>query len=533
MSKKFRVLVLDGVSSRGVEVLKQHDVIEVVVEKSMDEATLVERLPGFHGLVVRSATKVGARAVEAAKATLRVIGRAGVGVDNVDVEAATAHGVIVMNTPGGNTISTAEHAFTLMLALARNIPQAHQSIREGKWDRKSFTGTEMYGKTLGVIGMGRIGSEFARRAIAFGMRVLAYDPYLAPSRARSLQVELIDKLEDILPQCDVLTLHMPMTSETRGLLNARTLKLCKKGVRIINCARGGLVEEAALVEALASGQVAGAALDVFEKEPLPEDFPLRHSDRVVLTPHLGASTAEAQESVGIEIAECMADFLINGTIKNAVNAPNVDARTLEALRPYLKLVRSLGLFLAQITSTRCEELVVNYSGRVGEHDTRALTRSALRGFLEAAGGEGVNEINAVKFAENLGLKVLETKQSEQGDFNELISLRARGSDGGSYEVSGTFFGNSPRVVRVNGFNLEARPEGVLFLMENLDRPGVVGWIGTLLAKHQINIASMSLSRAEPGRRALSLLNLDSKPSTDVIEEILQDKDIFSVRLAVL
>ena len=502
--------------------------MDVTVQTGLKEDQLIEIIPQFSALVVRSQTKATSRLIEAA-AKLKVIGRAGVGVDNVDVEAATRRGVIVMNTPGGNTISTAEHTFSLLMSLARKIPQAHASMKAGKWDRKSFEGTELYDKTLAILGMGRIGTEVARRAMAFGMRVLAYDPYLSASRARSLQVELVEHLDDILPRADFITVHMPATTETRHMLNAARLAKTKKGVRIINCARGGLVEEAALYDALQSGQVGGAALDVYEKEPPAADFPLRELPNVVLTPHLGASTAEAQEGVGIEIAQAIRAALLHGEIRNAVNMPTIDAKTLEIIGPYLSLGEKLGRLLSQIAPKRCERLNINYSGKVAEVDTAAVTRSVLKGYLLAASGTKVNQVNAPALAENLGLKVTESRVSVPGDFTELIELSV-GCDGDTVSVAGTFFGANPRVVKINNRHVEARPEGVLLLLENRDRPGIVGLLGSVLGSSKVNIAGMSLSRNEAGGEAITVLNLDTPPSDEVLHKLLAEEDIHSAHV---
>jgi len=524
---KYRILVTDGVSPRGVEVLSGSQEFEVVEVKSMKEPELLAKLPEFDALIVRSQTKVSGAVIKACK-RLKVIGRAGVGVDNVDVDAATAQGVVVMNTPGGNTISTAEHSFAMLLSVARQIPQAHASMKEGKWDRKTFQGTEINNKVLGIIGMGRIGSEVARRAFAFGMRVLAYDPYLSLARARSLQVELFSNLEELLPQCDFITVHMPMTDETKGLLDEKKLALCKKGVRIINCARGGLVVEAALQKAMESGHVAGAAFDVYEQEPPAEDFGLRKLPNMVMTPHLAASTFEAQESVGVEIAEAIRDLLLTGTIRNAVNMPSVDSKTLETLRPYLNFGTSLGKMLSQIAPAHCDTLTVTYRGKMSEMDTTSITRAVLKGFLHNAEGGSVNEVNVPKVAEGMGLKFNQIKQSEVADYSDLVEVKAS-SGSESAEVAGAFFGTNPRIVRINGYSLEAAPEGVLLMFENKDRPGIVGWIGTLLGKNSVNIAHMALSRSKETAKALSVLNLDSLPSASALEEIRKGQDIFNVR----
>jgi D-3-phosphoglycerate dehydrogenase len=528
MSEVFRVLVADPLSPKGIEHLAKSSRFQVDTKIGLKEDELLQIIADYDAILVRSQTKVNKKVIAAAT-KLKIVGRAGVGVDNVDVEAATARGIIVMNTPGGNTISTAELAFTLLLSLARKIPQAHASIQAGKWDRKSFEGTEVSNKVLGIIGMGRIGGEFARRAIAFGMRVVCFDPYLSVARAKSLQVELVDQLLPLLEQADFITLHTPLTPETAGILNAKTLAQCKKGVRLINCARGGLIVEKDLYDALQSGQVAAAALDVYEQEPPPADFPLRSLPNVVLTPHLGASTAEAQESVGIEIAEATYDALVDGAIRNAVNMPNLDARTAAILKPYLDLGTKLGLLIAQLAPNRLDSLKVNYSGKVKELDTTPLTRAIVKGLLRKAGGEEVNEVNAPMLAKNLGIEIVETKLSQESDFTDLITVEAKAGDV-VQQIAATFYGNKPRIVGLNGYSLEFIPEGLLFLMENIDRPGIVGWIGTILGKHKVNIGNMALSRGESGKGALSVLNLDSIPSAEALQEIEADKDITRVKL---
>src|SRR5205085_1702924 len=364
----------------------------------------------------------------------------------------------------------------------------------------NFEGVELYNKTLAVLGMGRIGTEVARRAMVFGMRVLAYDPYLSATRARTLQVELVESLDDILPRADFITLHMPETPETLHMLDAARLAKTKRGVRIINCARGGLIDPAALVDALKSGQVAAAALDVYETEPPPADFPLRDLPNVVLTPHLGASTAEAQESVGIEIAQSIRAVLLEGTIRNAVNMPNLDAKTLAIIGPHLRFAEKLGKFLSQIAPKRAESLNINYSGKVNEVDTTAITRAALKGFLQIAGGSEINEVNAPAFAEALGLRVSESRLSAPGDYTDMLELSAVG-EGRTVSVGGAFFGATPRIVSINSRPVEARPQGVVLVLENTDRPGMVGRIGTLLGGHGVNIATMSLSRNQAGGTA--------------------------------
>jgi D-3-phosphoglycerate dehydrogenase / 2-oxoglutarate reductase len=416
-----------------------------------------------------------------------------------------------------------------LLCVARNIPQADASVRGKNWDRRNFEGVELYNKTLGVIGMGRIGSELARRAIAFGMRVIAYDPYLSATRARALQIELVDELDDLLAEADFISLHTPLTNETRHLLDAVRLQKTKRGVRIINCARGGLIDEAALVNALQDQHVAAAALDVFEKEPLPNDSALRSAPNLILTPHLGASTAEAQESVGIEIAQSIRAALLEGTIRNAVNMPNLDAKTLAIVGPHLRFGEKLGRFLSQIAPKRVDTLNINYSGKVNEVDTTAITRSILKGFLQLAGGTDVNEVNAPAFAQSLGLKVTESRLSAFGDYTDLLELSAL-AEGKAVSVGGAFFGATPRIVSINSRPVEARPHGVVLVLENTDRPGMVGRIGNLLGDHGVNIATMSLSRNQAGGTALTVLNLDTAPDEALLEEIRASEDIHSAQV---
>ncbi len=523
-----KVLIADSISPRGSEELSRDHVLDVVIKTGLTESDLVKAIPEFSAVVVRSETKITAPVLQAGK-LLRVIGRAGVGVDNIDVEAATRRGIVVLNAPGGNTVSTAEHAFSLLLSVARKIPQADANVRGGSWDRKNLQGVELYNKTLGIIGMGRIGSELSRRAIAFGMRVIAYDPYLSPARARSLQVELADELDELLANSDFITLHTPLTAETRHLIGAPQFEKTKAGLRIINCARGGLIDEQALIAALKSGKVAAAALDVFEQEPLPADSPLRGAPNLVLTPHLGASTAEAQESVGIEIAQSVRAALLEGTIRNAVNMPNLDAKTLSIIGPHLRFGEKLGRFLSQVAPRRVETLNINFSGKVNEVDTTAITRAILKGFLQTAGGTEINEVNAPAFAESLGLKVTESRLSAPGDYSDLLELSAAG-EGKNVSVGGAFFGATPRIVSINSRPVEARPQGVVLVLENTDRPGMVGRIGNLMGDHGVNIATMSLSRNEAGGTALTVLNLDTLPGPELLAQIRASEDIHAAQV---
>jgi D-3-phosphoglycerate dehydrogenase len=524
------VLVCDPVSPKGIALLQQCSEFKVkVLDKRLPEVELLPVVADVDAMVVRSETKVTRKVIEAAR-RLKVVGRAGVGVDNVDVEAATQRGIVVMNTPSGNTISTAELTFSMLMSLARKIPQANMSMKAGEWNRKAFQGVELYNKTLGILGMGRIGSEVARRAIAFGMRVLAYDPYLALSRAKALQVELVE-LNDIYAQSDFITVHMPMTDETKGMINKEALAKMKKGARVLNCARGGIINEPDLYDAIKSGQVAGAALDVYEVEPIPATFPLRELPQVIMTPHLGASTEEAQENVGIEVAEAIIDYLVHGAVRNAVNLPNLDAKTYALVKPYLQLGIQLGRFVAQLGSKRNERLVITYGGRATELPADPITRSVLKGFLESAGGKDVNQVNVRTMANSLGLLVEEIKSNEQTDFNEWLHVAAFSGDQ-KVSAGGTLFGaqSQPRIVRINSHPVEVMPSGVVFLMSNKDRPGIVGYIGTLMGKHNVNIANMSLSRDVIGGRALTVLNLDSVPPPGLLEEIQRDPDISNIKI---
>ncbi len=525
------ILVCDPVSPKGVALLQQRSEFKVtVLEKRLPEAELIPVVQDADALVVRSETKVTRKVIESAP-RLRVVGRAGVGVDNVDVEAATQRGVVVMNTPSGNTISTAELAFSMLMALARNIPQAHGTMKAGRWDRKQFQGVELYNKTLGILGMGRIGSEVARRAIAFGMRVLAYDPYITLSRAKALQVELAEQLDDLYGRVDFLTVHMPISDETRGMINAAAFAKMKRGVRIINCARGGIVSEADLAVAIRSGQVAGAALDVYETEPPPPEFALRELPQVIMTPHLGASTEEAQENVGIEVAEALTDYLLTGAVRNAVNLPNLDAKTYALVKPYLNLGEKLGRLLAHLAPKRNERLVITYGGKATSMPGDPITRSVLKGFLESVSGRDVNTVNVRSLASALGLLVEEIKSSEETDFNEWLHLAVY-SDGNKVSAGGTFFGahNHPRIVRINSVPVEVTPSGVLFIMTNKDRPGIVGYLGSLMGKFHVNIANMSLCRDNKGGHALTVLNLDTLPPVELLEELQKDPDISNVRV---
>jgi len=528
------ILVCDPISPKGIALLQQRPEFKVTVLKQKTaEADLLPLVKDMQAMVVRSETKITKKVMEAAP-NLRVVGRAGVGVDNVDVDTATQRGIVVMNTPGGNTISTAELTFSMLMSLARKIPQANMSMKEGKWNRKDYQGTELLNKTLGILGMGRIGSEVAKRALAFGMKVVAYDPYLSLARAKALQVDLKENVDDVYAESHFITVHMPMTEETRGMVNAAAFAKMKQGVRVLNCARGGIINEADLFAALQNGQVAGAALDVYETEPPPADFPLRALPQVIMTPHLGASTQEAQENVGIEVAEAITNFLLSGAVRNAVNLPNLDAQTFAVVRPFLTLGEKLGRLAAQLAPKRNDRIEITYGGKAHQWPTDPVTRAVLKGFLELAGGKEINQVNVLAKAAGLGLEVKEIKSSEETDFSEWLHLAVY-AGGEKISAAGSFFGahNHPRIVRLNSQPVEIVPEGVLFLMNNKDRPGIVGYIGTLMGRYNVNIASMSLGRDKAGGRALTVLNLDSVPPPALLEEIQKDPDINHVRVVTL
>ncbi|MGA3164215.1 MAG: phosphoglycerate dehydrogenase [Verrucomicrobiota bacterium] len=531
-----KIVICDPVSPKGIALLQQRPEFQVVVlPKRLTEAELLPVVADATALVVRSETKVTRKVIEEAK-KLRVVGRAGVGVDNVDVEAATQHGIVVMNTPGGNTVTTAELSFAMLLALARKVPQAHASMTAGKWDRKLFQGAELLGKTLGVLGMGRIGTEVAKRALAFGMRVIAYDPYLTEDRAKAIGAEFADSVDDLYRAADFITVHMPVTPETKHMLNAAAFAKMKPGVHLVNCARGEIIVENDLIAALESGKVASAALDVYSVEPLPADHPFRKQPNLTLTPHLGASTQEAQEKCGIEVAEVIAGYLLTGEVRNAVNLPYLDAKTYELVKPYLPLGEALGKLLAQLAPTSADRIYITYGGHARElPNVDPVTRAVLRGFLENSALKDVNNVNVRAVAAGIGITVEEKKSDEPVTFNEWVHVQIFGGGKKLVSAGGTFFGspNNPRIVRLFSTPVEIPISGTLLLLNNKDRPGIVGYLGTLLGKHNVNIANMSLARDTVGGLALMVLNLDSAPPPAVLEELQKDPDISNVKVVKL
>ncbi len=531
-----KILVCDPVSPKGISLLQQRPEFEVVVlPKRLPEPELLPAVKDVVAMVVRSETKV-TRAVLEAAPKLRVVGRAGVGVDHVDVDAATQRGVVVMNTPGGNTVSTAELSFAMLLSLARKVPQAYASMAAGKWDRKQFQGSEVCGKTLGVLGLGRIGSEVAKRALAFGMKVLAYDPFLTDARARALGIAMTPDVDNVYRDADFITVHMPVTDQTRGMLNSTAFARMKPKVCLVNCARGEIVVETDLLAALDSGKIAAAALDVYATEPLPADHPFRKHPAITLTPHLGASTHEAQEKCGIEVAEVIAAYLLTGEVRNAVNLPYLDAKTYEQVRPYLVLGEKLGSLLAQLATGQADRLHITYGGKAQElPNIDPVTRAVLLGFLSRASVKELNNVNVRSIASTLGLSVEEKRSNEPVTFNEWLHVQVFRDGDKIISAGGTFFGSpdNPRIVRLFSRPTEIVPSGVVLLLENKDRPGIVGYLGTLLGRHEVNIASMSLTRDTAGGHALTVLNLDSVPPSQVLDQLQKDPDIRNVNVVKL
>jgi D-3-phosphoglycerate dehydrogenase len=521
-----KVLISDALSPAAVAIFKERG-LEVDFQPNLgkDKEKLAATIDGFDGLAIRSATKVTAKILEQAK-SLKVIGRAGIGVDNVDIPAATARGIIVMNTPFGNSITTAEHAITLMLSLARQIPEADASTRAGKWEKNKFLGVEMFGKTLGIIGCGNIGSIVADRALGMKMKVIAYDPYLSDERALNLGVEKVE-LDELMRRADFITLHTPLTDKTRNIINAESLALTKKSVRLINCARGGLIDEAALFEALTAGRVAGAALDVFVTEPAT-DSPLFGLHNVVCTPHLGASTTEAQENVALQIAEQMSDYLVRGAISNAVNFPSISAEEAPRLKPFVALAEKLGSFAGQLTETGIKQVQVSYEGIVAQMNTRALTSAAVAGLLRPM-LQDVNVVSAPIVAKDRGIVVEETRREAEGDYESLITVTVV-TDRQTRSVAGTVYADGrPRIINIKGIRMDAEFGPSMLYVTNQDKPGFVGRFATLLAGAGINIATFHLGRDSAGGNAIALVEIDGTVSPDLLAKVQQIPNVQQVK----
>ena len=521
-----KILVSDSLEQSLIDVLTREG-FEVDNKPGLTAAELKNIIGMYHGLVVRSSTKVTAELINLAS-NMKVIGRAGTGVDNIDVDAATRLGILVMNTPGGNTISAAEHTVSMLLSLARNIPQAHMSLSSGEWERKKFIGTEVFEKTLGVVGLGKIGREVAQRCQGLGMKVVGYDPLLGSEIAMKSNIELVT-LDELYRRSDFITVHTPLTSQTKGLLNDSTLAKCKRGVRIVNCARGGIIDEQALLRALDSGSVAGAALDVFEVEP-PKNNPLLLHPRVVATPHLGASTEEAQEKVAVQIGHQIADALHGRGYRGLVNGAALQLSIKEDVKPYLLLAEKMGSLVAQLTSGNVKELTVIATGEIVVSSLELMKAGILKGILSHVYPDPVNIINAPLLAHEVGLLLNEQRDIAAENSTNLLGLRYR-TEKGTKEVAGTVFGSSTvRLVKLDGFRFEVRPEGFLLFYENIDRPGMLAKMGLILARHNVNIAGVSLGRAAIGENALTVMNIDSDIPSQGMEELLMQEGISSLKL---
>jgi D-3-phosphoglycerate dehydrogenase len=526
-----RVLVADKLEAAGLDLLRQAG-IELDVREKLTGAALQEAIRAADAVVVRSATRITPAELEN-PGKLRAIVRAGVGVDTIDVAAATRRGIVVMNTPGGNTVSTAEQTITLLMALARHTPAADAHVHQGKWERNKFLGTQLAGKTLGVVGLGRIGREVARRAAGLDMKVVGFDPFLAPAGAAQLGIEAVSALDQLLPQVDFLTVHTPLTDETRDLIGAGQIAKMRKGARVINCARGGIINEEALAEALRSGHLAGAALDVFVQEPPPADHPLLKLPNVVVTPHLGASTVEAQLSVATEAAQLLIDYLTKGVVGFAVNMAAVDRAEMEELRLYVDLARRLGLLHAQMCQGTIRRAELHYRGDVARRPTRLITAAFAAGLLETRLDQNVNVVNAPLLAAERGIEIVETASSQKGDFSTMLKADVT-TDKKTYTAAGTLFGNQYlRLVQLGPYHLDAYIDGVMLLFTHRDLPGLIGYIGTIFGKHRVNIAQMTVGRQVPGGEAIAVLNLDAPPPEEALKEVRSHPQISSVSVVKL
>lgn len=525
-----KVLVCDKLSKEGLSLIESSPNIKVDVKIGLSEEELCKIVPEYDAIIVRSATKITKNVLSSAQ-KLKLVARAGVGVDNVDVIEATKRGIVVMNVPGANTIAAAEHTMALILSLVRHIPSAHQSMREGKWERTRFMGTQLFGKVLGIIGLGRIGQEVAKRASAFGMKVVAYDPYVLEKTAKALGVKMLS-LSELLSISDIITIHTPLSDETKGIISEKELKMCKDGVFIINCARGGIVDESALYKAYKEGKVAGFALDVYEKEP-PEKPLFLDVERCVLTPHLGASTQEAQEVVSVEIAKQVIEALEYGNYLNAVNIPYIKPEEKEFLTPYCQLAESMGSLHAQLAKGAIEDVHLAYMGQLSGYETACLTSAFLKGLLSHMHKEFINYVNAPFIAEESGIKIKETKQKECKDFQNLLSTTVS-SQGRQRNIDGTVFGKDDiRIVYIDGFRIDAVPAEHLLILSQTDEPGIIGKVGTILGEGGINIGWLQLARKGKGEDALSVWNVDAPVPSSLLEKIRQIKEVLDAHYVVI
>jgi D-3-phosphoglycerate dehydrogenase / 2-oxoglutarate reductase len=513
-----KILVSDKLGEKGLEVLEKEKNIQYDVKTGMTPDELKKVIGDYDGIIIRSATKL-TKDVLACADKLKAIGRAGVGLDNVDLEAASKRGIIVMNTPGGNTVSTCEHSIAMLLSLSRNIPQADSSLKKKEWKRGQFMGTEVYGKTLGVVGFGRIGKEVSKRMLSFGMKILVYDPFITPESAPQVDVEFVS-FDDLCKRADYITMHIPKTAETKYMFNKESFALMKKGVRIVNCARGGIINESDLLAAIKDGTVKGVALDVFEKEP-PEDSPLLELDNVIAVPHLGASTEEAQENVGIAVAEQVIDALLGRGVRNAANMPSFDVETMKALQPWISLAERLGVFIGQISlKGAIKSVSIKYSGEVTQYQLTPLTLAIIKGVLSPfVEGEEVNYVNAPVMAKERGIEVVESKSSRLSDFSNAISLEVVTADSTNVVLGTLFANNTARLVRINDYVIDAELQGILLYIHNKDKPGFIGELGTLLGENKVNIAQMTLGRKHEGDTAITIVNTDQEISAETLKKI--------------
>lgn len=517
-----KVLASDKVAEVGLKLLKDAG-IEAEMKTGLPEDELVKIIPEYDALIVRSGTKVTPKIIEAGK-KLKIIGRAGVGVDNVDLPTATKNGVIVVNSPEGNTVAAAEHSWAMLMSMTRQIPQACAKLKSGNWDKKSFKGVEVLNKTLGVVGLGKIGRRVVAYALGMGMRVIAFDPFVTEDYAKNLGVEL-RKLDEVISSADFITFHIPKNKETMNLINAKTIATMKKGVRLVNVARGGIINEDDLCEALKSGQVAAAALDVFAQEPLPADSPLLKLDNVIVTPHLGASTVEAQVNVVIDVAEQIIEVLKGGAARSAVNIPSMKPELITPVKPYMSIAEKLGGLAAQVVQGAISKITVEYSGEVAESNVSPLTTTVLKGLLAPTLDVVVNFVNAPFIAKERGIEVIESKSKEAKDFASLISVKVKSAKG-DREVGGTVFtGVGDRLVSIDGYRIDIEPEGYLLFLGNIDKPGMIGKVGTFLGKNNINIASMDVGRLTQGQKAVMVLNVDTLVSDKVLKELAKIEGI--------
>jgi D-3-phosphoglycerate dehydrogenase / 2-oxoglutarate reductase len=517
----FRILVADAIKSEGLAPLLGSPNV-VLIQKTVDEAG--NELNEIDALLVRSATKVTEELMEKMP-KLKIIARAGVGVDNIDVPAATKRGIVVVNAPDGNTISTAEHTFAMMASLVRHIPQAHSSLKNGEWKRSSFTGTELRGKTLGIVGMGRIGGEIAKRAKVFGMEVVVFDPFLTADRAKKMNVTPLS-IEELLPVADIITVHTPLTSETKGLLNRRTLRKCKKGVYLLNCARGGIIDEDDLYELLLEGHVAGAALDVFVEEP-STGHKLLELDSVIATPHLGASTKEAQLNVATQVAQDLLIFLEGNPVSNSINLPAISKELFERVQPFYQLIKQMGSIVSQCVKEGIHEISITYAGESLNFDTSLLTKSLISGFFSSRLDVPVNEVNALLIAKEQSVTIGEKISTDTFGYSNAISVTVKGEHR-QLDIRGTYIENyGSRIVSLNGFNIDFHPEGNLLYIRHTDRPGVIGRVGKILGDHNVNIATMQVGRKQAGGEAIMVLSFDKPLNDEMYEKIQELEDITS------